>query len=57
MIQMIKMEHCLIQKVELYIYDGVKDGRHFKAKSHLKSESQLITFFLIVFNNSCIRRI
>ena len=28
------------------IYDGIQDGRHFKPKSRLKSESQLITFFL-----------
>ena len=38
MIQMIKMEHCLIQKVELFTMVS-------KMAAILKSESQLIPFF------------
>ena len=38
MIQMIEMEH-LFDSEGWNIYDGVQDGRHFKAKFSLKSES------------------
>ena len=41
---MIKIEHWFDSEGRT-IYDGVQDGRHFNAKFHLKSESQLITFF------------
>ena len=52
MMQTIKTKYWFSSAVE--IVNGVQDGRHFKAGFNLKSKSQLISYFLIVFNSGCI---